>query len=56
MTYRLVVSERIPNHILLLVNDLMSQRFRVVTASKVESVITDLIHSLIKVIFECVIS
>ena len=43
--YRLVVSERIPNHILLLVNDLMSHRFRVVTASKVESVITDIKRS-----------
>ena len=49
--YRLVVSEHIPNRILLLVNDLMSHRFRVVTASKVESVITDIKRSYLNVLF-----
>ena len=49
--YRLVVSERIPNRILLLVNDLMSHRFRVVTASKVESVMTDIKRSYLNVLF-----
>ena len=39
LIYRLVSLERFPHRILLLVNDLMSHRFRVVTASKVESVI-----------------
>ena len=49
--YRLVASERIPNRILLLVNDLMSHRFRVVTASKVESVITDIKRSYLNALF-----
>ena len=49
--YRLVVSERIPNRILLLVNNVMSHRFRVVTAPKVESVITDIKRSYLNVLF-----
>ena len=49
--YRLVVSEHIPNRILLLVNDLMSHKFRVVTASKVESMITDIKRSYLNVLF-----
>ena len=48
--YRLVVSECIPNRILLLVNDLMSHRFRVVTASKVESVTRDIKRSYLNVV------
>ena len=46
-----VIYRRIPNRILLLVNDLMSHRFRVVTASKVESVITDIKRSYLNVLF-----
>ena len=51
VVYRLVDSERIPNRILLLVKDLMSHRFRVVTASKVENVITDIKRSYLNVLF-----